>query len=137
MQGLALAMGAFVLLSPVIQPWYLLWAVLPLAASTGLSLYRRVAVWLTTMFSVIIMPNGATIPVFTIVQAVAVAAVVAGLMVLILRRTGLPTTEPGPGGILHPVASMPTRTTAAAVIGIPSDNTDTTQIAEDPYHRKT
>ena len=30
--GLGMAMGAFVLLAPVIQPWYLLWAALPLAA---------------------------------------------------------------------------------------------------------
>ena len=33
--GLGMAMGAFVLLAPVIQPWYLLWAALPLAASTA------------------------------------------------------------------------------------------------------
>ena len=32
--GLGLSLGAFVLLGPVIQPWYLLWAVLPLAAAT-------------------------------------------------------------------------------------------------------
>ncbi|SDP40842.1 alpha-1,6-mannosyltransferase [Nakamurella panacisegetis] len=137
MQGLALGLGAFVLLSPVIQPWYLLWAVLPLAASTGLSRYRRIAVWLTTIFSVIIMPNGATIPVFTIVQAVIVAAVVAGAVLLLLRRTGLPTAEPRPGGLLHPVTSTPARTITAAVIGIPSDSADTTASADDPYHRET
>ncbi len=138
-QGLGLALGAFVLLSPVIQPWYLLWAALPLAASTGLSLYRRAAVWLTTVFSVIIMPNGATIPVFTIVQAVMVAAVVVGGVVLLLRRAGLPQPAPEPGGLLHPVASQlpahrldPPR----PVIGIPPVDADTTQNGPNPYHRK-
>src|SRR5664280_499826 len=71
--GLGMALGAFVLLSPVIQPWYLLWAVLPLAASTADPRIRMGAVWLTVLFSVTIMPNGATIPVYVIVQAVVVA----------------------------------------------------------------
>ena len=72
MLGLAIAMGAFVLLSPVIQPWYLLWAIVPLAASTPDPRYRKASVWLTVLFSVTIMPNGATIPAFVIVQAVVV-----------------------------------------------------------------
>ncbi len=113
-QGLGLALGAFVLLSPVIQPWYLLWAALPLAASTGLSLYRRAAVWLTTLFSVIIMPNGSTIPVFTIVQAVVVAAAVVGGVLLLLRRSGLPQPDPAPGGLLHPVTSPAQRARAVS-----------------------
>jgi alpha-1,6-mannosyltransferase len=138
-QGLGLALGAFVLLSPVIQPWYLLWAALPLAASTGLSLYRRAAVWLTTVFSVIIMPNGATIPVFTIVQAVVVAAAVVGVVVVLMLRTGLPRPDPNPGGLLHPVTSPAAPLAAAgprAVIGIPPTDLDTTQIGPNPYHRE-
>jgi len=91
--GLGMAMGAFVLLAPVIQPWYLLWAALPLAASTADPRYRTVTVWLTVLFSVTIMPNGATIPVYVIVQAVAVAAVVVGSVLVVLRRAGLPTSD--------------------------------------------
>ena len=30
--GLGVALGATVLLFPVVQPWYLLWAIIPLAA---------------------------------------------------------------------------------------------------------
>jgi alpha-1,6-mannosyltransferase len=92
--GLGMALGAFVLLSPVIQPWYLLWAVLPLAASTADPRIRTGAVWLTVLFSVTIMPNGATIPVYVIVQAVVVAAVVVGSVFLALRRSGLPRSHP-------------------------------------------
>jgi alpha-1,6-mannosyltransferase len=92
--ALGLSLGAFVLLGPVIQPWYLLWAALPLAAATRDPRYRRATVWLSVIFSVIVMPNGATIPTFAAVQAVAVAAVVVGGVLLVLRRTGLPVTHP-------------------------------------------
>ncbi len=147
-QGLGIALGAFVLLSPVIQPWYLLWAALPLAASTSFSGYRRATVWLTAIFAVIIMPNGATIPVFTIVQAVLVAAMVVGGVVLWLRRSGLPQAHPLAGGIVHPVASIRvpetpgvgtanTRIgTEGAVIGVAPDGADTTRDAPDPYSRE-
>ncbi len=133
-QGLGIALGAFVLLSPVIQPWYLLWAALPLAASTGLSTYRRATVWLSAVFSVIIMPNGATIPVFTIVQAVVVAAVVVGGALWMLRRSGLPRPDPPPGGLLHPVAAVPAGR-SGSVTAVPSVNADATQRAGNPYPR--
>lgn len=110
--GLGIAMGAFVLLSPVIQPWYLLWAALPIAASTADARYRKATVWLTAIFSVIIMPNGATIPAFVIVQAVAVAAVVSGAVLWRLSRSGLPVSYPepgraGPGPAQHEPAGTP------------------------------
>ncbi|MBM9466204.1 polyprenol phosphomannose-dependent alpha 1,6 mannosyltransferase MptB [Nakamurella leprariae] len=92
--GLGLAMGAVVLLGPVIQPWYLLWAVIPLAAATAQPRLRKAAVWLSVLFAVIIMPNGATIPVFTIVRAVAVAAAVAAVALFFLARGGLPRSRP-------------------------------------------
>jgi alpha-1,6-mannosyltransferase len=147
-QGLGIALGAFVLLSPVIQPWYLLWAALPLAVSTSFSGYRRATVWLTAIFAVIIMPNGATIPVFTIVQAVLVAAMVVGGVLLWLRRSGLPQTHPLAGGIVHPVASVRVQETQTAetantrmaigdaVIGVAPDGADPTRSAPDPYSRE-
>jgi alpha-1,6-mannosyltransferase len=92
--GLGMAMMAFVLLAPVIQPWYLLWAALPLAAATADPRYRKATVALTVLFSVTIMPNGATIPVYVIVQAVVVAAIVVGAAYYLLRRVGLPVSLP-------------------------------------------
>ena len=92
--GLAIAMGAFVLLSPVIQPWYLLWAIVPLAAATTDPRYRKASVWLTVIFSVTIMPNGSTIPTFVIAQAVLVAIIVAAAVLWRMRRSGLPVTHP-------------------------------------------
>ena len=51
-RGAALAIGALVVLGPVIQPWYLLWA-LPLFAVSGLT-HRgmQVAVFMTAAFTV-------------------------------------------------------------------------------------
>jgi alpha-1,6-mannosyltransferase len=92
--GLGMAMMAFVLLAPVIQPWYLLWAALPLAAATADPRYRKATIALTVLFSVTIMPNGATIPVYVIVQAVVVAAIVVGAAYYLLRRVGLPVSLP-------------------------------------------
>ncbi|MDQ2848182.1 MAG: polyprenol phosphomannose-dependent alpha 1,6 mannosyltransferase MptB [Actinomycetota bacterium] len=93
--GLGLAFGAFVLLGPVIQPWYLLWAVLPLAASTANSRFRTGAVWFTAAYSLLIMPNGGTIPPFTIIAAVTIAAIVAAIAAFLLWRHGLPVADPG------------------------------------------
>jgi alpha-1,6-mannosyltransferase len=51
-RGAALALGAIVVLGPVVQPWYLLWF-LPLFAATGLSSREvRAAVILTAGFTV-------------------------------------------------------------------------------------
>ncbi|NNG34288.1 polyprenol phosphomannose-dependent alpha 1,6 mannosyltransferase MptB [Nakamurella aerolata] len=94
--ALGLALSCFVLLGPVIQPWYLLWAVLPLAAATGDRRFRGAATLFTAAYALIIMPNGMTIPVFTIVQAVVAAAVVAGIMLILLWRSGLPTSVAAP-----------------------------------------
>lgn len=133
-QALGLALGAFVLLSPVIQPWYLLWAALPLAASTGLSRYRRATVWLTTAFSVLIMPNGATIPVFTIVQGVVVAGLVVGAVLVALRRSGLPTAYATSGSLVHPVA-LPRPAQPSPVIAVAPRDSEPTQSRADPYPR--
>ncbi len=102
--GLAIALGAFVLLSPVIQPWYLLWAIVPLAASTPDPRYRKVSVWLTVVFSLTIMPNGTAIPPFVIIQAVTVSTLVVAGVLWSLHRSGLPVThpvdDPAPGAAL-------------------------------------
>lgn len=109
--GLGLAFGAFVLLGPVIQPWYLLWAAIPLAAASGWSPHRRLTVWLTTVFSVIIMPNGGTILPFTIIICVLVAALVVGGVGFSLHRSGLPARAAA-GPIGDPSPNPPEEPTA-------------------------
>ncbi|RIJ70952.1 hypothetical protein D1871_16180 [Nakamurella silvestris] len=89
MLGLGIAIGVFVLLSPVVQPWYLLWAIVPLAASTADPRFRRAAVWLTVILSVILMPPGANIAPLIIIISVGAAAVVVGGFLVAMHRRGL------------------------------------------------
>jgi alpha-1,6-mannosyltransferase len=92
--GLGVAIGLFVLLSPVVQPWYLLWAALPLAASTAVARYRNVTVAITVALSVMIMPSGSVIQPLIIAMAAATAALVAAVTWFVLRRQRLvPTSE--------------------------------------------
>lgn len=87
--GLGVAIGLFVILSPVVQPWYLLWAALPLAASTAVARYRNVTVVITVALSVMIMPSGSVIRPLIIAQAALAAALVAAAAWYLLRRRGL------------------------------------------------
>ena len=92
--GLAIAIGLFVVFSPVVQPWYLLWAAVPLAASTAVARYRRVTVWVTVALSLMIMPSGQVIPPLIIVLSVAAAALVAaGCLWQLHRRELIPISE--------------------------------------------
>lgn len=87
--GLGIAIGIFVILSPVVQPWYLLWAAIPLAASTADPRYRKVTVAITGALSVTIMPSGAIIEPLVIAQAVLVAVLVAAIFLFLMQRKGL------------------------------------------------
>ncbi len=92
--GLGVSIGMFVILSPVLQPWYLLWAALPLAASTAVARYRNVTVVITVALSVMIMPSGSIIRPLIIAQAALAAALVALGARWLLRRYGLvPVSE--------------------------------------------
>ncbi len=88
--GLGVALGVTVLLFPVVQPWYLLWAIIPLAAwatRTGF----RVAAILVTLIVGIFGPtaNGDRFALFQIVDAT-VASTLIVLVLIALTYTRLP-----------------------------------------------
>jgi alpha-1,6-mannosyltransferase len=56
--ALGAGLGAAVLLSPVVHPWYLLWAVVPLAATRGLPIYRRAVLAASAVLAVMVPPTG-------------------------------------------------------------------------------
>ena len=87
--GLGIALGAIVLLFPVVQPWYLLWAILPLAAWATAPIFRVPAVVFTSIVSVMLMSNGAEYLPFMIVQAV-VATIITAFALIYLTRNSLP-----------------------------------------------
>lgn len=67
--SLGISMAALVLLFPVVQPWYLLWAIVPLAAWATAPGFRLAAVIVSSVISVMLMPNGGEIEPYVIAKA--------------------------------------------------------------------
>ena len=80
--GLGVALGATVLLFPVVQPWYLLWAIIPLAAWATRPRFR-IAVIVVTLVVGIFGPtaNGDRFALFQILDATLASAVIAVLLI--------------------------------------------------------
>lgn len=91
--ALGVSLGAIVLLFPVVQPWYLLWAIVPLAAWATRPVFRLPAVVLSAVVSVLQMPRGADLEVFQIVGA-AIATVVVCVLFIVITRNALPWRAP-------------------------------------------
>ncbi|MGW4120175.1 polyprenol phosphomannose-dependent alpha 1,6 mannosyltransferase MptB [Nocardia sp. NPDC004711] len=87
--ALGLSVGAIVLLSSVVQPWYLLWAIVPLAAWATKPAFRGPAVAFSVVVGVLEMPRGAEFAVFQIVEA-ACAVVFVSVLFIALTRNALP-----------------------------------------------
>ena len=88
--GLGVALGAVVFLGPVVHPWYLLWAVIPLAASASHPAFRTTATVASAVVAVVVAPTGSDFLFRAWVLPSAIAAAVVTLIVPILlvrRRT--------------------------------------------------
>jgi len=83
--ALGVSLGAIVLLFPVVQPWYLLWAVIPLAAWATRPVFRIPTIAFSSVVGMILMPNGGEYQPFVIVQASIVTIVVVGLLIVATR----------------------------------------------------
>ncbi|MGU3583285.1 polyprenol phosphomannose-dependent alpha 1,6 mannosyltransferase MptB [Rhodococcus sp. C26F] len=87
--ALGVSLGAIVLLFPVVQPWYLLWAVIPLAAWATRPVFRIPTIAFSSVVGMILMPNGSEYQPFIIVQASIATIVVVGL-IIVATRSRLP-----------------------------------------------
>jgi hypothetical protein len=56
--GLGLGFAAVVVLGPVLHPWYLTWAIVPLAAAATSERIRRIVVFTTVAFTILVLPGG-------------------------------------------------------------------------------
>lgn len=105
--GLGVSIGALVLLFPVVQPWYLLWAVTPLAAWATRPAFRVPVIAFSAFVSLIVMPTGGEVQPFVIVQAALATVVTLGVVYAATRRS-LPwrarTTESDGAGTPPPRA---------------------------------
>jgi hypothetical protein len=82
--AVGLALGALVLLGPVVHPWYLLWALVPLAAGSRDPRVLRWATVLSVTLSLVILPHGVSLTLRGIAEAVAGLGI--GLVVLALSQ---------------------------------------------------
>jgi alpha-1,6-mannosyltransferase len=80
--GLGVALGGTVLLFPVVQPWYLLWAIIPLAAWATRPGFR-IAVIIVTIVVGVFGPtaNGDRFAFFQIVDATVASTVIVALLI--------------------------------------------------------
>jgi alpha-1,6-mannosyltransferase len=96
--GLGVALGATVLLFPVVQPWYLLWAIVPLATWATRPGFRGAAITLTLMVGILgPTANGDRFALFQILDAtlasVLIMAILIGLTYNRLPWRPLPDTN--------------------------------------------
>jgi alpha-1,6-mannosyltransferase len=92
--GLGVAMGATVLLFPVVQPWYVLWAIIPLAAWATRPRFRTLAITVTLVVGIFgPTANGDRFTLFQILLAV-VASTVIVLVLIALTYNRLPWRKP-------------------------------------------
>ncbi|WP_167759447.1 polyprenol phosphomannose-dependent alpha 1,6 mannosyltransferase MptB [Mycobacterium sp. PS03-16] len=105
--GLGVALGATILLFPVVQPWYLLWAIIPLATWATRPGFRGTTIAVTLIVGIFgPTANGDRFTLFQIVMATLASAVIVALLIALTWRRmpwrGLPDPEPdappGPGG---------------------------------------
>jgi alpha-1,6-mannosyltransferase len=97
--GLGVALGATLLLFPVVQPWYVLWAVIPLAAWATRPSFRGVAIAVTLIVGIFgPTANGDRFTVFQILLATAASTIIVLLLIALtwnrLPWRALPVTEP-------------------------------------------
>jgi alpha-1,6-mannosyltransferase len=88
--GLGVALGITVLLFPVVQPWYLLWAIIPLAAWATRTGFREAVIVITLVVGIFgPTANGDRFALFQIVDATLASSIIVALIIA-LTYTRLP-----------------------------------------------
>jgi alpha-1,6-mannosyltransferase len=88
--GLGVALGITVLLFPVVQPWYLLWAIIPLAAWATRTGFRVAAIVITLVVGIFgPTANGDRFALFQIVDATVASTIIVAVLIA-LTYTRLP-----------------------------------------------
>ncbi|MEC3976645.1 polyprenol phosphomannose-dependent alpha 1,6 mannosyltransferase MptB [Amycolatopsis sp. H20-H5] len=105
MIGLGVALGALMVLQVNLQPWYLLWAVIPLAASAGTSRFRVAATIVSAVLPFLLPPTGSTFDgrSYVLPFSYVAAIVVTVLALLVVRRISpLLFSRPSPEQLTGP-----------------------------------
>lgn len=103
--ALGITLGTLAVLGPVLHPWYLLWAIVPLALSTNDNRFRVVATGVSVIAALALPPTGAGVELRAYVIPLAViAAIIAFAVMLLLVRGKVPPILPTRRGVT-PVTS--------------------------------
>jgi alpha-1,6-mannosyltransferase len=88
MNGFGAAVGIVLVLGPIVQPWYLPWALMPLATAMRGPRFRVIATIASAAIAVVIPPNGATFDgrAYVVPQSVAAAIVMTLLVLAVMHR---------------------------------------------------
>lgn len=89
--GYGLAMFVMVIVFPVVHPWYLLWAIVPLSAWANRGAFRVAVVVYSALFSFFVLPRGLGLPPLTVLQIYVGAAVAFVACMAILAAIGART----------------------------------------------
>lgn len=119
--GLGVALGATVLLFPVVQPWYLLWAIIPLATWATRPGFRGATIAITLIVGIFgPTANGDRFALFQIVMATLASALIVLLLIALTYHRlpwrpdlGESAGSPDPGGP-PPPAAQPSKSDAYA-----------------------
>lgn len=99
MIGLGVSLGAVMVLHVALQPWYLLWAIIPLAASAGTSRFRVAATIITAVLPFLLPTTGSTFDgrgyVLPFAWAAAIVVTLLGLFI-VHRISPLLLSRPSP-----------------------------------------
>ena len=109
-----------VLLGPVVHPWYLLWAAIPLAATRGMPRHRRAALAASALLAVMLPPTGADFAFRSFQLPLAIlAGIVILLVALLVVRRELRAAQPS-GDALPLDGAVPRKPASLAGAAQPS-----------------
>ncbi|GAB03520.1 mannosyltransferase MptB [Gordonia amarae NBRC 15530] len=104
--ALGVSMATFIAFFPFVQPWYLLWAVIPLAAWATGPWFRLLTILVSALIGVVALPTGANTGAVFIASGVLAGVIVVGVLTAIFfenvdiprrfARPGHPTSAAGP-----------------------------------------
>lgn len=80
--GFGVSIFLLVVLFPVVHPWYMLWAILPLAAWANQNLFRYAAIGYSSVMCFFVLPRGLALPPGTILS-IYVASLLAFITVIV------------------------------------------------------
>ncbi len=132
--GLGVGLGAVVLLGPVVHPWYLLWAAIPLAATRGMPRHRRAALAASALLAVMLPPTGADFAFrsFQLPLAILAGIVILLAALLVVRRE---LRAAGTDGAVGAVGALGTDDLVAAGPAAPGESPTGTPRAQPPPDR--